>query len=137
MGQMGPMGQHFHVHLDVLVDGKPVPVVPDLGIDTGSGAMADLHTHDGSGVLHIEAMKNHRYNLGQLFAMWNVRLDATHLGGLTAGPSTPLAAYVNGKPVAGDPAAIELARHQEIALIYGPAGGPRKVPSTYAFPSGE
>jgi len=137
MDQMGPMGQHFHAHLDVLVDGKAVPVVADLGVDTGSGAMADLHTHDASGVLHVEAMKNHRYILGQLLAMWNVRLDTAHLGGLTVGHGTTLAAYVNGRRVAGNPAAIELAPHAEIALVYGPAGRAPTVAARYSFPAGE
>src|SRR5690349_2214049 len=100
---------HYHAHLDILVDGKPVVVPGNLGIDTTAGQLAEVHTHDATGVIHIEAPdKGHRYVLGQVCAEWDVRLDATHLGGLVAGNGKTLQAYVGGKPVSGNPARIEL-----------------------------
>ncbi|MEU8272639.1 hypothetical protein AB0B89_36515, partial [Sphaerisporangium sp. NPDC049002] len=40
--KFGPMGmaEHYHSHLDVYVDGKPVSVAADIGIDPGSEEMA-------------------------------------------------------------------------------------------------
>ena len=133
---------HFHPHLDVLVNGKPVTVPADIGIDTTGAKISELHTHDTTGVLHVEAPdKEHRYVLGQLFAEWNVRLDGTHLGGLAAGGGAgrgnTLAAYVDGKQVSGDPGQIELLPHREIALVFGPADQHVPVPSSYQFPAGE
>jgi hypothetical protein len=129
--------QHFHVHLDVLVDGSAVPVPADLGIDPDGQEMAELHTHDTTGVLHIEApTTGKRYVLRQLFAEWNVRLDATDLGGLRADRTRTLTAYVNGRRQSGDPADIALTPHREIALVYGPANARTRVPSTYRFPPG-
>jgi hypothetical protein len=129
---------HFHTHLDLLVEGKTVPVPANLGIASSGDAMAELHTHDTSGVLHIEAPTiGKRYTLGQLFTEWNVRLDAAHLGGLSADGTRTLSAYVDGKKQTGDPAAIELTPHREIALVYGPASAGVRVPSAYDFPSGE
>jgi hypothetical protein len=124
---------HFHVHLDVFVDGNPTPVPADLGLSPTS--ISEMHTHDAGGVLHIEAPSSGAWALGQLFDEWNVRLDGSHLGGLTASASKPLAAYVNGKRISTNPAAITLQAHQEIALVYGTA--PAKVPSTYQFAAGE
>lgn len=126
---------HFHVHLDIIVNGTPVSVPADLGIGTTS--LAELHTHDATGVLHIEAPANGRFVLGQLFDEWNVRLDDTHLGGLTDGTTGSLAAYVNGQRITSNPAAIELKSHEEIALVFGPVTQQVKVPSHYAFPNGE
>jgi hypothetical protein len=138
MGQMEGTALHFHTHLDVLVDGKPVPVPANLGIDQARQVLSELHTHDTSGVLHIEAPDtSRRYVLGQLFSEWNVRLDAGHLGGLTADAARTLTAYVDGTPVTGDPARIELRAHREIALVFGAAGAKPQVPSRYAFPDGE
>lgn len=139
MSQMGQMAEHFHAHLDVLVNGKSMPVPADLGIDMmgGTGAMSDLHTHDNSGVIHIEAMKDRRYTLGQLFNEWNVRLDATHLGGLTADPKNTLVTYVDGKPLSGNPAVLELRPRQEIAIVYGPPGRSSSIPTRYDFGAGE
>jgi hypothetical protein len=99
--------------------------------------MSELHTHDTTGVLHIEApTTGKRYALGQLFAEWNLRLDATDLGGLKTGGGRTLTAYVDGRRQDGDPARIELAPHREIALVFGPAGARPRVPASYAFPAG-
>jgi hypothetical protein len=128
---------HFHAHLDVLVNGQKIPLPADLGIDPSGTAMAEMHTHDATGVVHIEAPSaNKRYTLRQLFDEWNVKLDATALGGLKADSAHPLTVYINGQKQTGDPGAIKLAAHQEIALVYGPTAGVQ-VPSTYAFAQGE
>jgi hypothetical protein len=128
---------HFHTHLDILVDGRPVAVPAGLGIAGSGQEMAELHTHDTSGVLHIEAPATGRhYTLRQLFAEWNLRLDATDLGDLKTGGDRTLTAYVDGRRQGGDPSAIELTRHREIALVYGPANARTKVPASYAFPAG-
>jgi hypothetical protein len=130
--------RHFHTHLDILVDGKTVPVPANLGIAASGDAMSELHTHDATGVLHIEApTTGKRYTLGQLFTEWNVRLSATQVGGLTADGTRTLTAYVDGKKQTGDPAAIELTPHREIALVYGTANAGARVPASYAFPDGE
>lgn len=127
-------GQHFHAHLDVFVDGRAVPVPADLGIDRTAGRLAALHTHDTSGVLHIESPSpNNRYILGQLFNEWNVRLAPTAIGGLPVAGANTLTAYVNGQKVDGNPAAIPLAPHAEIALVYGPPGSGPPPPATYNF----
>lgn len=129
--------RHFHTHLDVLVDGRPVAVPAGLGIAPSGREMSELHTHDTTGILHIEApTTGKRYVLGQLFTEWNVRLDATDLGELKAGDGRTLTAYVDGRRQSGDPAAIELTAHREIALVYGPAGAQPKVPSAYHFDPG-
>ena len=48
----------------------------------------------------------------------------------------PLKAYVNGKAVTGDPAAIIMHAHDEIALVDGTAAEQQHVPSSYTFASG-
>jgi hypothetical protein len=128
---------HFHTHLDILVDGRPVAVPAGLGIADSGQEMAELHTHDTTGIVHIEAPSTgKRYTLGQLFTEWNLRLDTTDLGDLKTGGGRTLTAYVDGRRQGGDPAVIELTRHREIALVYGPANARPEVPSSYAFPAG-
>jgi hypothetical protein len=129
--------RHCHAHLDILIDDRPVSVPAGLGIATSGQEMAELHTHDTTGVLHVEApTTGKRYVLGQLFTEWGLHLDATDLGGLKTGGGRTLTAYVDGRRQSGDPANIELAPHREIALVYGPASARPKVPSSYVFPSG-
>jgi hypothetical protein len=130
---------HFHAHLDVFVDGKAVPVPSNLGMDQTAQVMSELHTHDATGLLHIEAPAHSRYILGQVFNEWGVQLGAGRIGGLKAGGGKTLTAYVDGKPVTENPASIELLTHREIALVFGDANAAAsvKVPSSYDFPAGD
>lgn len=131
-------GAHFHSHIDIRVNGRSVPVAANIGIDPKTGAMSELHTHDTSGLVHVESgAKDDRYVLGQLFTEWGVRLDATHLGGLTAGGGRTLVAYVDGKRYRGDPARIELLGRRDIALLYGTAARQQNPPASYKFGPGE
>ncbi|MBB4932287.1 hypothetical protein F4561_003107 [Lipingzhangella halophila] len=130
--------KHFHAHLDIIVDGEPVTVPANLGIHPAGTAMSELHTHDERGVLHVEApTDDQRYNLGQVFAQWDVRLDETTLGGLEAEGENALRAYVDGELHEGNPAAIELTEHRQIALVYGPEGDDADVPADFDFEPGE
>jgi hypothetical protein len=137
---IGPMGmaEHYHAHLDIFVNGKPVPVAADIGIDPQTGAMTALHIHDASGVLHIEAAtRGDTYTLGQIFKEWGVTLTSSQIGALRTGNGTTLATYVNGKQVNGDPAAIVLKPHLQVALVYGKPNPAFVPPASYEFAQGE
>lgn len=121
--------QHIHAHLDVIVDGQPVLVPADIGIDERAGRISPLHTHDKTGVIHVESPTQATFSLAQLFSEWQVRLSASQLGGLNATPGSELRAYVNGKQVPGNPGAITLHNHDQIALVYGSA--PNPIPASY------
>ncbi len=137
LGEMGT-AEHYHVHLDVIVNGEPVPVPGNLGVDAATGAMSYLHTHDPGGVVHIEAGRaGQTFTLGQLFTQWDVRLTAAQVGGLHAEGGNTLAAYVDGRKVTGNPARLRLAPHQEIALVYGASDQSVTVPSSYPFAEGD
>lgn len=127
--------EHIHAHLDVRVNGQRVPVAPYIGIDQAQGRISPLHTHDDSGVVHIESPVNQQFTLGQFFSEWGVSLTADGIGGLRTSADHPLRVYVNGTPRTGDPAAITFTAHDEIAVLYGPQQ--ESVPAQYAFPAGE
>ncbi len=128
--------EHIHAHLDIIVGGQPVTVPANIGIDTQAGAMSPLHTHDSSGVLHIESPIRRPYNLAELFTEWDVSLSADNIGGLHAAAGKTLSVYVNGQLRQGDPATITFADHDEVALIYGGADHPVPAPTRYDFPAG-
>ena len=129
--------EHIHAHLDITVNGDPVPIPAGIGIEESHQQISPLHTHDQTGVVHVESPKPAPFSLGQLATERQVRLDQTHLGGLTATSGNTVQAYVNGRPVPGDPAAIIIHPHDEIALVYGPATQPPPIPTRYVFPAGE
>jgi hypothetical protein len=150
-GVPGHPGTHIHAHLDVFVNGKPVQVPPGIGIDftvkgvqsgpspdgsPGYGGIrlcakpciAALHTHENSGVMHIESQKPRPYKLGDFFAEWNVRLDGTCVGGYCK-PDASILVYTNGERFSGNPADLVLADQEEIAVVIG--SPPEKIPSSY------
>ena len=129
--------EHIHVHLDVLNDGQPVPVPANIGIDIARGAISPLHTHDDTGVVHIESPVKRQFSLGEFFSEWRVSLSANNIGGLRATGDKRVRVYVNGQPRAGDPAAIMFNQHDEIALLYGTPKPGETIPTKYDFPPGD
>ncbi|AYG82178.1 hypothetical protein DWB77_04348 [Streptomyces hundungensis] len=130
------MVQHTHTHLDVLVDGRPVTVPASIGIDAPHRLISPLHTHDTSGVIHVESPKRADFTLGQFMTEWGVPLSADRIGGLHAVGGRHLKAYVNGRAVAGNPAAIVLRERDEIALVLTRDTDTHPVPASYAWPNG-
>jgi hypothetical protein len=127
---------HIHQHLDVYIEGKHL-VVP-AGIGIGETFISPLHTHDVSGVMHVESDRPRTFTLGEFFGVWGVPLSSGQIGGLKAGGGKQVRAWVNGNRFSGDPSAIELASHQEIVVAYGTAAQtPKPVPSSFAFPPGD
>lgn len=122
---------HYHSHLDIFVDGKKVEVPALIGINTGAQYITELHTHDTSGVMHVESPTKRNFTLGQFFGVWGVRLDSNCIGGYCK-PKTPWRVYVNGLNQPGNPAELVLKKHQEIAMVIGDKR-PKQVPSTYNF----
>ena len=76
-GSMGTkMLMHIHPQLSVKVNGQPVTVPQEIGIDKslwrdhsldkyGMQGMSPLHTHDGSGMIHVESSVERDYTLGE------------------------------------------------------------------------
>jgi hypothetical protein len=129
--------QHIHAHLDVIANGSAVPVPADLGIDETTQQISPLHTHDTTGIIHVESPDAHAtYTLGQFFAEWQVPLSSDRIGGLSVDATHHLRVYVNGQLQAGDPAAIILKAHDEIAIVYGTDAQSVTVPKSYAWPAG-
>jgi hypothetical protein len=132
---------HIHAHLDVFVNGKAVPVPSAIGINihdpgvrhgpvsggTGYGGIKEcakpcispLHTHDFTGVVHVESPTQRVYRLGQFFVEWGVKLNAKCVGGYCS-PRSKFAVFVNGVRRTGDPARIAFTNLQEIAIVIGP-----------------
>ena len=109
--QMGggnkPIIMHFHPPLNLMIDGKPVTVPSQIGIDSslwkdhsldqygmqamanGMSGMAPLHTHDATGTIHVESNIIRNYTLGEFLNIW---------GGLITNGKT-VKAMMDGTPV--------------------------------------
>ena len=132
LNQLGSEGEkvHIHQHLDIFVNGKHMTVPALIGIYDDQ-YLTELHTHDTSGVMHVESPNKRNFTLGQFFGVWGVRLDANCIGGYCK-PQTPWRMYVNGLNEPGNPADLVLKAHQEIVFAIG-TKRPKHIPSTYNF----
>ena len=101
------MVMHNHVNLNVTVDGKPIIVPASIGItqtgifanpslfadhsldNYGMEGMSPLHTHDYSGVIHVESNSLRTYTLGEFLDIWK----GSNIDGKN------VMASVDGKPV--------------------------------------
>lgn len=121
---------HIHAHLEISMNGTQVTVPADIGI--GNGAESPVHTHDVSGVIHMEAASQATFTLGEFFDVWGVRFTSTCLGGSCSTGGQTLRLFVNGKPYTGDPRALALSDHDEVVVAYGTqAQLPSPIPATF------
>jgi len=89
-----------------------------------------LHTHDASGIVHVEAPQQRDFTLGQFFAIWGQQLSATQLLNKTVDAGHQIKVTVNGVEVSGDPSQIKLQDKISIVVQYGP---PFATPPSYNF----
>jgi hypothetical protein len=120
---------HTHQHIDVFVDGRRVAVPGGIGI--GEDFISPIHTHETSGLIHVESPTRRSFSLAEFFGVWGVRLTKRCLGGKCDRAGVHL--FVNGRK-STDPNLIVLTPHQEIVVVLGRP--PRPVPSSYSFDEG-
>src|SRR4051794_40903238 len=135
-------GLHSDQHLDIYVDGQPVQIPQGIGIPPGyrgdpgttsTDFISILHTHDTSGVVHVEAPSVTQYTLGEFFDVWGVKFTPQCLGNLCETKDKTIEVFVNGKLQTGDPTKVSFSLEplsQEIVLAYGTkAELPNPIPS--------
>lgn len=117
---------HVHSHLDVFVDGQKVELPSGIGIkSTTPSCLFWLHTHDASGIVHVEAPAKKDFNLGQFVDIWNQTYTPSKpMFESVAGK--PITAYVNGTQVP-DYRNISLDSREEIVLVFGKP--PAEIPT--------
>jgi hypothetical protein len=112
-----------HSHLSIYLNGEALAIPALIGIvDTSPTAHCDylVHTHDRTGIIHVEAPAPALFTLGQFFSIWGQPLSLTDVAG---NPGLPVTVYITDNNVTsqytGDPVAIELTAHREITIQIG------------------
>lgn len=130
---------HFHAHLSLFYKGEQIavpagigivkPLRIDRGFVKGGKGFYWLHTHDATGIIHIESPNEKNYTLANFFDVWGQPLDTDNVAGLRGAVRT----FVNGRVQFGNPREIILHNHDQITLY---VDAPYGVPPTYLFPDG-
>ncbi len=123
---------HIHAELRVYVDGRQVVVPANVGLPDIGATVSPLHTHDTTGIVHMESTRPYGFTLGQFFDVWGVAFTPTQLGGYRVGGQNTLRVFVNGLPVVNGPAYVMRA-HDSIIVGYGPPGSyPTNQPGDFS-----
>jgi hypothetical protein len=130
---------HIHTHVTMFHNGTQIALPLAIGVinavivagtygpvvsDSGATCFYSLHTHDASGIVHIENATNPNATLGQVFDIWGEPLSSSGFAGF----SGPMLVYVgtcapsttcSTARYTGDPRAITLTNHEQITLEVG------------------
>jgi len=126
---------HIHQHLDLYINGQAVTVPQDIGINNLAGFISPIHTHDTTGIIHVESPTVQTFTLGQFFDIWGVRFTDTCIGGYCNQGDNKLKVFSNGQELQSGFRFLPLTAHQEIVVRYGSNNQtPSPVPTAYNFP---
>jgi hypothetical protein len=118
----GTLSGRYRAHVEVFGRKQAVVIPAGIGVAAGArheygrivgaGCRADARTLDPSGVVHFD---RGGLRLGDLFAIWDQPLDRARLLSFRG----EVSAFVGGRRVTGDPAAIALRDGAQIVLESG------------------
>lgn len=124
---------HVHAHLDIEYLGSAVIVPAYVGIRDNT-CLYWLHTHDATGILHIEAPHKVNKTLGNFFDIWGQPLSRQQVATQAVPAGKSMKVWVNGKLFTGNPRAIVLTAHERITID---VGSPFRGPQPFTFPPGD
>ena len=144
------LNYHIHAHLTLYENGRAVPLPAQIGIPYSQAISGQhyclywLHTHDASGVIHIESPTARLYTLGQFFDIWHYTslwdaqgglagpaglvFDSSFVDALRSAKPGDIHVFVDGKPVPTGYQDITLTKHKLITIEIGT---PLKPPTTH------
>lgn len=114
------LAMHIHPELTITVDGTPETIPANIGLT--QGCMAEVHTHDATGQIHIESVtEGNTFTLLDFFTVWGTRIDRE---GYT------YRVFANGGSV--DPATYTLKDFDRVQLQYTSEGNEPQAPAEQA-----
>ena len=112
---------HSHAHVDLIYKGQPAAIPAQVGIT--STCLYWMHTHQTSGIVHIEAPResaSRQFTLGDFFQVWGQPLSDQQVATFKLGSGDQLKMWVDGQPYTGDPRKIVLKSHTQVVVEIGP-----------------
>jgi hypothetical protein len=111
---------HKHALISIYKDGQRLGFPEGVGRQhDGCALVYEMHMHDVSGMVHMEADAPRDFKLGQFFSLWQQPLSRTN----TAGLPGPVRFYIidNGTITRydGDPSQIRLLSRREVLIVTG------------------
>jgi len=91
------MATEFHIHpnLEIIINGQKQEIPTDIGIV--DGCMNALHTHDNTGVIHVESPEKRDFQLSDFFAVWNKTYSKDQILDYKVDDTHTIRQTINGK----------------------------------------
>lgn len=105
---------HTHAMLTITQDGRNIKVPANLGIT--SSCMHPLHTHDDTGLIHMEYPRSIKYTLGDFFDLMGVVFDNGQIGSLKVQDGYVISVEKNSKQIKSSYRGILLKDHDKIVV---------------------
>lgn len=127
---------HEHADVQIFVHGTKEPIPKDIGIDASKGTIQSIHTHDDTGLVHLESSRSRGFTLGEFFGVWGVRFTPSCLGAYCNEGNNRLQVFVDGDEVTASLQNVQLDDQSVIVVTYGtPTELPDPIPSSFDFSS--
>lgn len=87
---------HIHPRVRIIVNGQDVPIPTNVGIS--AQGYQPIHTHDATGMLHIEAPIVRDFHLKDFFDTWGFVFSKQEVAGWYTNAAQPFTMTVNNQP---------------------------------------
>ncbi len=90
------MATQFHIHpeISIIIDGVEQEIPPNIGVKQNS--MTAIHTHEGGGLIHVEAPIKKDFTIGDFFAVWGKTFTRDQILDSVVDTSYEITVIVNG-----------------------------------------
>ena len=112
-----PLAEHIHPDLTIIIDGQNVPIPTGIGL--GPNGNLPIHTHDSSGIIHIESTKLLPFRLRDFFTIWGQPFSKNDILGNVANKTHKVTMTVDGRP-SNAYGSLLLQDLQDVVIQYGP-----------------
>lgn len=85
---------HYHTQLNIVFNGQNYPVTENIGIK--GECMHPVHTHDGTGLIHVDYPTPYKFTLGDFFNTWGIIFNKRQLGNIRIEDGYRITMKVNG-----------------------------------------
>jgi len=109
------VAMHIHPLLEIKINGEQYPIPAHTGVSMEGMRM--IHTHDGSGKLHVEPPIPHEFVLGDFFYVWGKNFNDSCIFDFCTNGSHEMRVMVRGQQVE-NPSDWVLKDHEQIRIVY-------------------
>lgn len=84
LGGTGENYIHVHPYIRINIEGTNVPIPAQIGFLKAGACIEEIHTHDTSGIIHIELGTgdvNSNFTLADFFSVWNATYSTVSFNG--------------------------------------------------------